>query len=161
MQHITLACVGELKESYFVDGMREYGKRLSGMCKFTVEEISPVTFAEKTASEKEIAIVLENEGKKLLKLLPKQAHVVVLCVEGKQLDSVAFAEFVADAAHISGGNLVFVIGSSHGLGDNILQRANVRLSLSKMTLPHQMARLVLTEQIYRAMMINANRTYHK
>ena len=161
MQHITLLCVGKLSERFFADGVAEYAKRLGALCQFDVVEISEEAINEKNASAATEAKALEKEGARLLAALPKGAKLVALCVEGQQKPSPGLAAYLREAALSGQGDVAFAIGSSHGLCDAVKQRADLRLSLSEMTLPHQMARLVLTEQIYRAFMIQNGGKYHK
>ena len=161
MQRVTLLCVGKLSEPFYAGGVAEYAKRLGVLCRFDAVEIAEEPLNEKNASAATAAKALEKEGARLLAALPKGARLVALCVEGKQMTSPALADYLREAALSGQGDVAFVIGSSHGLCDEIKQRADLRLSLSQMTLPHQLARLVLTEQIYRAYMIQGGGKYHK
>lgn len=160
MQHITLLCVGKaagpLKEA-----AEEYQKRLSTLCRFEVKELAEETLHDKNASPAQVAAALEKEGQRLLAALPKGAKLCALCVEGRQMDSEAFAALLEGEALSGAGHVAFAIGSSHGLAPAVKSRAAHKLSLSAMTLPHQLARLVLAEQVYRAFMIRAGSKYHK
>lgn len=145
MQKIKIVTVGSLKEKYLVDAMAEYSKRLSRFCSFSVVELD-----EKNN--------LQEESKAILKEC--KGIVVVFAVEGIQLTSEQFAEKMKIYKD-SGREVTFVIGSSYGVANIVKEKANLLLSLSKMTLPHQLARIFCTEQIYRAFMINTGATYHK
>ncbi|MCL2195227.1 MAG: 23S rRNA (pseudouridine(1915)-N(3))-methyltransferase RlmH [Oscillospiraceae bacterium] len=144
MQTIKLIAVGKLKEDYLRAACAEYTKRLSAFCKLEVIELEPQRS-------------LELEAKLLQSKLGKQASVCALCVEGKPLTSEVFAAWLAKQP----SEVDFLIGSSHGLCDSIKARADLRLSMSAMTLPHQLARVVLLEQVYRACSINGGGKYHK
>lgn len=160
MQHITVIAVGKLDGAYAA-GVAEYAKRLSRLCKLSIVEIPEETVDEKSASLALIAAALEKEGARILAAVPKGAALVALCVEGKALSTEQFAARLDEAANSGAGHMAFAIGSSHGLAPAVKARAGLKLSLSSMTLPHQLARLVLTEQIYRALMIRAGARYHK
>lgn len=161
MQRITLISIGKLNQKFLADGVAEYTKRLGVLCQFTQIELAEQTINEKNASEASIANALQKEGDKILSAVPKGAKIVALCVEGKQLSSESFADWIAGCALEGSGDIAFVIGSSHGLHSSVKQQAALKLSLSGMTLPHQLARLVLCEQLYRAFMIQNGSKYHK
>lgn len=161
MQHIDLICIGKLNAAYFAQGTAEYAKRLGAYCDFKVIELAEETIHEKNASEAAIAKALDKEADKIFANVRKGAAIVAMCIEGKQLSSEELAEKIADAAKSGAGDLAFVIGSSHGLSPRVKQAAILKLSMSKMTFPHQMARMMLTEQLYRACSINNNGKYHK
>lgn len=161
MQNIDLICIGKLNASYFAAGVAEYQKRLGGFCNFRIVELPEATIADKNASEKQIAKALEKEGEAILHAVRKGAYLVALCVEGKQISSEELAELLAQRAGSGAGDVAFVIGSSHGLDERVKRAAQVRISLGRITLPHQLARLVMTEQLYRACTINAGMKYHK
>lgn len=160
MTNVTVICPGKLKESYLRDACAEYVKRLSAFCRLTVNELQPA-FLPDSPSPAQIADALEDEGKRIISKIPKGAYVVALCIEGRQYSSEDFAELIADGGVTGGSHLVFVIGSSFGLSDTVKARSNVKLSMSKMTFPHQLARVMLLEQIYRGFQIGTNRKYHK
>jgi len=160
MVTVTILCVGKLKESYLRDAMAEYAKRLSAFCKFNVVELDETKSSERP-NDKEIATVIEKEGDRILAKIPNGAAVVALCIEGKSWSSEELASFVAEQPISGISHLVFVIGGSHGLSPAVKQRAIVKLSFSKMTFPHQLFRVLLTEQIYRAFQINMGSPYHK
>ena len=157
MLTVNLICVGSLKERYWREACAEYVKRLSAFCNLTVLEL-PETRLPDRPSAAEIAKALEAEGKAILAKAGNSA-VIPLCIEGRQLSSPGLAELL-DGLALSGTSAVsFVIGSSYGLADPVKQRGIKRLSMSEMTFPHQLARVMLLEQIYRAFTINGNGTY--
>lgn len=157
---ITILAVGKVKESYFRDGIAEYLKRLSKYAKMEVIEVND----EKTpdnASEKEEVLIKQKEGERLLKSMKEDAYTIVLAIDGKKLDSVSLAEKI-DQLGVSGvSHIQFVIGGSLGLADEVLRKADMKLSFSDMTFPHQLMRLILCEQIYRSYRIIHNQPYHK
>lgn len=159
MQKIKLVCVGKMKENYFVSAFQEYAKRLQRYCSLEVIEIADVSVPDRP-SDAQIEEVLKKEGELLLKKLFGERNIVALCVEGKQMDSETFSDMIKDSA-LQGDSLCFVIGGSHGLWKPVKERAVCRLSFSKMTLPHQLMRVVLTEQIYRGFKIISGEQYHK
>lgn len=157
---ITIAAVGKIKEKYLKDGIDEYTKRLSRFCDLEIIEVqdeqAPDNLSE--AGEKQI---MKKEAEKLLKRIKEGSLLVVMDVKGDKLDSEGFAAklksfFVSGSSHIT-----FIIGGSLGVDEELLKRANLRLSMSSMTFPHQLARLILLEQIYRCFKINSGETYHK
>lgn len=160
MTNVTVICAGKLKETYLRDACAEYAKRLTAFCRLTVTELQPA-FLPDSPSPAQIADALEDEGRRMLAKIPKGAYVVTLCVEGRQYSSEEFAKLIADGGAAGGSHIAFVIGSSFGLSDTVKARSNVRLSMSKMTFPHQLARVMLLEQIYRGFQIGANGKYHK
>lgn len=160
MMKITILCVGKIKEKYLRDGIGEYAKRLSRYCKLDFIEVPD----EKTpdgASETMELQIKKIEGDKLLKYMKDGDYVIALAIEGKMLDSVEFARKMATLGIQGVGHVIFVIGGSLGLSGDVLQRADYKLSFSKMTFPHQLMRMVLLEQIYRGYRINTNSPYHK
>ena len=161
MQNVDLICVGKLNASYFAAGGAEYQKRMGGFCNFRIVELPEATIADKNASEKQIEKALQKEGDAILHAVRKGAYLVALCVEGKQISSEELAALLAQRAGSGAGDVAFVIGSSHGLDERVKRAAQARISLGRITLPHQLARLVLTEQLYRACTINAGMKYHK
>lgn len=161
MQRITVIAVGKLSTAFYAAGVAQYTKRLGPLCRFAQTEIAEEAIDEKNAGPAIIQAALAKEGARILAALPKGAHIVALCVEGKPLTSEALAAYLQDAATRGAGDVAFVIGSSHGLCGDIKRKAALCLSLSALTLPHQLARLVLTEQLYRAFMIRAGSKYHK
>lgn len=161
MQKIDLICIGKLNASYFAAGVAEYQKRLGAFCEFRIIELPEETISEKNASQAVIDKALEKEGRAILANLRKGAALVALCVEGKLISSEELAAAIADRAMSGAGDMTFVIGSSHGLAPMVKQAAAMKISLGRITLPHQLARLVLTEQLYRAFTINNHIKYHK
>lgn len=161
MQRITVICVGKLGQDFLQKGCAEYAKRLGGFCELKIIELPEELIREKSAGEAQIRRALEKEGERILAALPKNAAPVALCIEGKLCSSEELAGFLQEQAVFGRGETAFIIGSSHGLADAVKQRAVLRLSMSRMTFPHQLARLMLFEQLYRAMSINAGTRYHK
>ncbi len=156
MIKIKIVCVGSLKEQYLQLAQAEYTKRLGKFCKIEIIECAEAKID--ASSEANIQKALALEASTIEKHLA--GHIIVLDVLGKQYDSVEFANNIKNIV-LGDSQITFVIGSSHGLADSIKQKANMRLSFSKFTFPHQLMRVVLLEQIYRAMCINNNITYHK
>lgn len=161
MQNIDLICLGKLNAKFCADGVAEYQKRLAAFANFRIIELPEEKIEEKNASEAVIRRALEKEAKAILSNVRKGASIVALCVEGKQLSSEELADFLAQRAGSGAGDVAFVIGSSHGLADEVKRAAALRFSMGRITMPHQLARLVLTEQIYRACTINNGMKYHK
>ena len=160
MVSIQLLCVGKLKEKHFTAACEEYQKRLSAFCKLTVTELPEVRLPE-NPSQAQIDGALEKEGAAILAKLPKGGKLVALCVEGDLLSSPALAQQM-DAWTVAGAShLTFVIGGSCGLSDQVKAAARMKLSMSKMTFPHQLARVVLLEQVYRGYQILSGGKYHK
>ena len=161
MQNIQLICVGKCNAAYFAQGVAEYTKRLAAFAHFTLVELPEEAVQEKNASPAVIAKALEKEGHAILAAVPKGAAIVALCIEGRQLSSEEVAAYLAERAGSGAGDVAFVIGSSHGLAPTVKQAAALSFSMGRITMPHQLARLVLIEQIYRACTINAGLKYHK
>ena len=157
---IDIVCVGKVKERYLRDAIDEYRKRLSRFAKVDVIEVAD----EKTPEHASDAVneqIKEKEGERILKHLRDGAFVVALAIEGDQLTSEQLAARIAQWGLHGVSHLQFVIGGSLGLDPRVLRRANMPLSFSKMTFPHQLMRVILLEQIYRAFKINAHEPYHK
>lgn len=157
---IQIIGVGKLKEKFLVQGIQEYAKRLAPYVKFQVLEV-PDEKAPDTLSEAEVTIVKEREGERILALVKESAHVIALDIGGKLWSSEELAAEIDRLGTYGTSHVVFVIGGSHGLADGVLRRAQQRLSFGRMTLPHQLMRLVLAEQVYRAVKINRGEPYHK
>ena len=157
---ITLITVGKIKDKYFTDAIAEYAKRLSRYCKLEIIEVAD----EKTPDSASEALenqIKEKEGERILSKVPDSAYVVALAIEGKQLSSEDLADKM-EKWNVNGiSHLVFIIGGSLGLTPKVLNRADFKLSFSKMTFPHQLMRVVLLEQIYRSFRIRNNEPYHK
>lgn len=160
MLQISLLCIGNLKERYWREACAEYEKRLQGFCKLSIVECTETKIAD-NPSPAQIAQVVESEGKRLLSRLPSAGAVLPLCIEGKQLSSEGLSALLDQYALEGTSTVSFVIGGSHGLSDAVKARGNLRLSMSGMTFPHQLARVMLLEQIYRAFQISRGAKYHK
>lgn len=161
MLSVHILCVGKLKESFYLDAVREYVKRLSSYCRLTVTELAEQRLPP-FPSPAQIAAALGQEGQVILTRIPVSAFVVALCVEGEQQSSEQFARLI-DRCQQNGEykHLVFLIGGSYGLSDEAKARADARLSMSRMTFPHHLARVILLEQLYRAFKIAEGSAYHK
>ncbi len=158
MINVKIVAVGNLKEQYLRDAFSEYSKRLKRFCNFQLCEINESKLPD-NPSPKEIQKALETEGKAILKEC--KGYTAAMCIEGRQLSSTEFAKKLDNAASEGGSWVTFVIGSSFGLSDEVKSAADFRLSMSEMTFPHQLARVMLAEQIYRGFQINSNGRYHK
>lgn len=159
MANLTIISVGTLKEDYLKDAVAEYKKRLSQYAR--VEEVN--IKEEKIANEgdlSEIKRALDREGERILAAVPKGAGIIALCVEGKQYDSPELAKLIGSMCDES-GKIALIIGSSHGLSEEVKRAAAVRLSFSKLTFPHQLMRVILFEALYRSFTILAGKAYHK
>lgn len=157
---IQIIGVGKLKEKYLMQGIQEYAKRLTPYIKFQVIEVADEK-APDTLSEAEVSIVKEREGERILAQIKSDAHVIALAIDGQLWSSEELAAEIDRLGTYGTSHVVFVIGGSLGLADQVLRRAQQRLSFGRMTLPHQLMRLVLVEQIYRAVKINRGEPYHK
>lgn len=158
--NISLITVGKIKEKYLKDAINEYSKRLSRYCKLEIIELQD----EKTpdnASGKEELQIKAKEGEAILKSIKDNMFVVALAIEGKMLSSEEFADFIKDAGIKGNSSIAFIIGGSLGLSKEVLNRADYKLSFSKMTFPHQLMRVILLEQVYRGFRINYGEPYHK
>lgn len=160
MLSVHILTVGKLKERYLAEACDEYRKRLRAFCKLNVVEVEECRLPENPSQAQIDAGILE-EGRRLLAKVPGGSYLISLCVEGESLSSPELAQEFARVTLDGVSSLVFVIGGSHGLSDQIKDRSKLRLSMSRMTFPHQLARVLLLEQIYRAMTINENHRYHK
>ncbi len=161
MIKINIICIGKIKEKYFTDAIAEYAKRLTAFCKFNIVELSEERIKSNTPNQSQIDEVISYEGKRIMQKIAPSDYVVAMCIEGKLMSSEELSKLI-DSASVSGKSTVdFIIGGSYGLDDLVKKRADVRLSMSKMTFPHQMARMILSEQIYRAFEISSNGKYHK
>lgn len=157
---ITLVTVGKIKEKFYRDAIEEYSKRLSRYCKLDIVEVAD----EKTpdhASDAENKKILSKEGERILAHIRDNTYVIVLAIQGKMLDSVELSKKMEQLAVSGEGDITFVIGGSLGLDESVYHRADYKLSFSPMTFPHQLMRVILLEQIYRAFRISANEPYHK
>lgn len=160
MLHLTIVAVGKIKERYLQDGIREYSKRLSGYLKLNIIEVNDESCPENpSGAEAEKARRLE--GEKILKVLKSEDYGVLLDLEGKEMDSLGLAGFLEDKALTGRSRITFIIGGSLGVAEEVRRKIDYRWSLSRLTFPHQLVRLVLLEQIYRAVKINKGEPYHK
>lgn len=157
---INLISVGKIKEKYFVDAIKEYTKRLGKYCSLKVIEV-PDEKAPENLSDKEMIQVKDKEGERILSKMDDNTYLIALAIDGKQLSSEELSAKIDDLGVMGRSNLTFVIGGSLGLSDNVLKKADFKLSFSKMTFPHQLMKVVLLEQIYRAFRISRNEPYHK
>jgi len=157
---VTVISVGKVKDKYLQLGIDEFKKRLSRFCKLELIEVKDEALTDMT-SERDLKIVCQKEGGLILNKLPDVAYVIVMDIDGKQLSSEQLADKIQDVATYGKSHIVFIIGGSVGLADEIKKRADMKLSFSKMTFPHQLFKLMLLEQVYRAFKINANESYHK
>jgi len=158
---IELICIGKLKEKFFAEAVLEYSKRLSKFCRLVITQL-PETRLEGSSRAQEEAVINSESRAIEAKLRPSNdSYIIALAVKGEALSSEALAERV-QALQVSGkSRLVFVIGGSLGLSEELMKKCDMRLSFSEMTFPHQLMRVILLEQIYRAFKINAGETYHK
>ncbi len=157
---VTVACVGKVKERFYRDAAAEYVKRLGSYCRLTIAEVAD----EKTPDHASPGVekrILDTEGARLLKVIPADAWVIALAIDGRTMDSVAFGEHMAQLGLRGNSHVAFVIGGSLGLSPDVLARANEALSFSAMTFPHQLMRVILLEQIYRGFRIVNGQPYHK
>lgn len=159
MIKITVIALAKLKEKYLCEAAEEYKKRLSRYCRLETIELEPERLREKP-SDSEIEAALEKEAQKIIKKIPAGAFVTALCVEGRGMSSRQFSETLAAKCSAPGG-MVFIIGSSYGLSDSVKRMADLRLSVSEMTFPHRLFRVMLLEQIYRAFKIIEGGEYDK
>ena len=158
--NIKIITVGKIKEKFYRDAILEYSKRLSSYCKLNIIEVND-EMTKENASVNEVNIVLRKEGERILKSINNNEYIIALAINGKKLDSIEFANKINDLGIHSNSNICFIIGGSLGLSDDVLTKANMKLSFSDMTFPHQLMRVILLEQIYRAFRINNNEPYHK
>lgn len=160
MLKLKFITVGSLAEKHWRDACDEYKKRLSLSFKVEDCELKETKIA-KDPTEGDIRAVLENEADKILSQIPPRAFTVALCIEGKQLSSTELAALIDTKATEGYSDICFIIGSSHGLSERVKKAANARLSMSRLTFPHQLARVMLFEAVYRAGEINRGSKYHK
>ena len=152
MLNIRLICVGKLKEKFYLEACKEYTKRLSGF-----GEIAVVELTEESGRPDE----LQREGKAIREQIPAGSYVIAMCIEGKPMSSTELAQTVKKAENAGKSKLCVLIGGSEGLEESLKQEADLRLSMSPMTFPHHLARVMVLEQLYRACAINAGSKYHK
>ena len=159
MINITLIAVGKLKEKYLRDAVDEYSKRLGAFCKINIIEIDEEKIGDNPSSA-QIQNVIEKEGQRIIKKIPKSSNIISLCIEGKEYSSPDFSKLIENISMTS-SSICFIIGGSFGLSDEVKKLSNYKLSFGKITLPHQLARVILLEQIYRAFSISNNSKYHR
>lgn len=160
MQKIIIISLGKLKEDFFIKAQEEYVKRLKSLCNLKIVELEPAKLpSEPNLTQIEKALDLEAE--KILKSLPTKSYNIAMCIEGKQTDSVALSEMLSKLSVTGNSTVCFIIGSSYGLSKKVKSFCDFSLSMSKMTFPHKLARIMLLEQIYRSCKISSGGTYHK
>ena len=160
MMNVQFIVLGKLKEKYMKDFSAEYEKRLSAYCKLNVVELEPVKLSD-NPSQSEIENALNKETQMIKGKIPKNSFIFSMCIEGKQMSSEEFSQKLDDIALSGKSNIVFIIGSSFGLSNEIKGMSDFKFSMSKMTFPHKLARIMLTEQLYRGFSISNNGKYHK
>lgn len=158
--NITVISVGKIKEKFFVNGINEYSKRLSRYCKLNFVVVNDEK-APENLSQAEMNLVKEREGERILNKINDSTYVIALAIEGKQLSSEELSTKIDKLALTGNSDITFIIGGSLGLSQEVLKRSNYKLSFSKMTFPHQLMKLILLEQIYRAFRISKGEPYHK
>ena len=149
-----IVCVGKIKEDFLTKGINEYTKRINGFVKFEIIEVKEV-------NTNNIVNNMKEEANNILQKINKNDYVITLEIEGKSFDSILFSKELEKLVTYGNSNIVFVIGGSNGLDENVKERSNMALSFSKFTFPHQLMRLILVEQIYRSLTITYNKEYHK
>ena len=158
--NITVICLGKLKEKYLRDAIDEYTKRISAYGRLDIVELNPVRLSD-NPSQNETDSALSKEAEEIKKKIPNNSYTFALCIEGKEKSSEAFAKTISDVGLGGKSSLTFIIGSSFALAPEIKELSDSKLSFSPMTFPHQLMRVMLLEQIYRAFQINNNGKYHK
>lgn len=159
MLNINIICIGRLKEKYLTDAVNEYSKRLKGFCTFSVIELNEEKGNDDpNAAQKEK--ILTEEGKRIIAKIKPGSYTIAMCIEGRELSSEELSKKLENTAFES-STVNFIIGGSYGLSDEVKNKADFRLSMGKMTFPHQLSRVMLCEQIYRALGISRNTKYHK
>ena len=154
---IKIIALGKIKEKFLKEGINEFLKRLTPYASVSILELNPIEIKDENLTQK----VLDQEGDKILAHIKPQSFVITMEIKGKMLSSEEFAQKIEDLTNDGVSEIIFVIGSSCGISPNVSARANLKLSMSKMTFLHQFARLILVEQIYRAFKIIKGETYHK
>ena len=160
MQKVSVICVGKMKEKFYIEAAAEYTKRLSRFCKLEILEL-PEDRLPDEPSQAQIDAALAKEADAIRAKLPASAFLIAMCVEGKTRSSEELAALMAQSANQGESHLIFLIGGSFGLHPSVKALANLKLSMSPMTFPHHLARVMLLEQIYRGYQINAGSKYHK
>ena len=160
MVNVTIICVGKLKEKFYIESCQEYEKRLKGYCKLEICQINEERLKERP-SQLEIDGALKKEADQIVAKIPRGSTVIPMCIEGEQMSSETLAERFARWTVSSKPRLCFIIGGSYGLHESVKTVGDERLSMSKMTFPHHLARVMLLEQIYRCFKIEEGSSYHK
>ena len=160
MLQINILYVGNIKDKFFAEAVKEYEKRMSSFCKIKNIELKEEKPPE-NPSDAEIALVIRNAGDRLLEAMPKKGYKIALCVEGTQISSEELAKKLSSVTVAGDSEITFIIGGAFGMDERVKKAANFRLSISKMTFTHRMMRVILAEQIYRALNILAGGSYHK
>lgn len=160
MLNINIICIGKLKEDYLRSASAEYEKRLGAFCRLKITELSPSRLPD-NPNPSQIEAALCDEGERIISKISPNDAVFALCIEGKELSSEELSREIEKCAVSGFGSLCFIIGGSHGLSSQVKSRAKFKLSMSRMTFPHQLARIMLLEQIYRSFMISSGGKYHK
>lgn len=158
--NIQIVCVGKIKEAFYRDAIAEYSKRLNRYCKLKIIEVADENTPQ-NASEILEEQIREKEAERIFKAIPVHTYLCILAIEGKEFDSVSFANKIDSLATTGVSDITFVIGGSLGLAQSVYQRADMKISFSRMTFPHQLMRVILLEQIYRGYRIIHNEPYHK
>ena len=160
MLNIKIACVGKLKEKYLKDACAEYQRRLGAYCRLEIFELPEERIAQNPSST-EVERVIKAEGERIVQKLHRADVVVSMCIEGKEMSSEELSDYIQNQTVQGVSSIVFVIGGSYGLSDEVKSMSGLKLSMSKMTFPHQLARVMLLEQVYRAFQIASGGKYHK
>ena len=160
MQAVQILCVGKLKEKFYTDACAEYQKRLSRFCRLTITELSEERLGD-DPSPAQVGQALDREADAIRAKLPRGGALIAMCIEGRELSSPQLADAMQRYADIGVSQLTFLIGGSFGLSERLKAEADLRLSMSPMTFPHHLARVMLLEQIYRAYQIQNGAKYHK
>ena len=161
MLKITVLCVGNLKEKYLKDACCEYLKRLSKYCSVEIVEVEEYKMIKNNPSDAEINVCKDKEGERIISKINKNSYVISMCIEGKMFSSEDFCKLISTKMVEGVGNVCFIIGGSWGLSDKVKKMCDLKRSMSKMTFPHQLARVMLCEQIYRIFQIINSGKYHK
>lgn len=160
MLSVKLICVGRMREKFYIEAFNEYFKRLQPYCKLQLVEPTEQKLGD-SPSQKELEKALDREAEDILTAIPSDSYVIALCIEGRELSSEALAELVAKVEGSGRPRMCFIIGGSYGLSPKVKARADLKLSMSPMTFPHHLARVMLSEQLYRSFKINEGSRYHK
>lgn len=158
--NINIIAVGKIKEKYIQEGIKEFSKRLSRYCNLKIIEVDDEK-APENLSEKEMEVVKQKEGQKILSKIPQNSFIISLEIQGREISSEDLSKKMEDVMVSGINDITFIIGGSLGLSDEVRGRSDFKLSFSKMTFPHQLMRLILLEQVYRAWRIMKNEPYHK